>query len=59
MIEVEGYKVFEGVLRVSPKNGMTPFEMYGKWIYKPYIGWCGSGCIFVEEICEVIEDVKH
>lgn len=60
MIEVEGFKAFEGTLRITPKTEAAPFELYGQWLYKPYVDcWYGCGCSFAAEICEVVHDVEH
>lgn len=57
MITVEGYKAFRGVLRVTPKSGAEPFELYGDFLYKPeYNCWYGRGRSFHESICEVLVD---
>lgn len=60
MIEVEGYKMFNGVMKVTPKNdSIEPFTMEGSWLYKPDTKcWYGCGRSFSENICEVMEDFK-
>ena len=61
MICVEGYKAFEGVLRVTPKSKITePFELKGQFLYNPFSRcWYGCGRSFVADICEVVSDVGH
>ncbi|MBQ6945389.1 MAG: hypothetical protein IJN43_13840 [Ruminococcus sp.] len=61
MIKVEGYKAFEGVLRITPKCvNVEPFELEGQFLYKPDTGcWYGKGSSFPEEICEVVEDAGY
>ena len=61
MIKVEGYKAFEGVLRVTPKcAGVEPFELEGQFLYKPDADcWYGCGRSFPAEICEVVEDAGY
>jgi hypothetical protein len=57
MINVEGYRAFRGTMRITPKNGIKPFDIEGDWLYKPDFGcWYGQGRSFAEEICEVVED---
>ena len=58
MIKVEGYKVFRGVMKITPKNAdFKPFELEGEWLYKPDADcWYGVGRSFCASICEVVED---
>ena len=36
MIEVEGYKAFNGIVKIKPKcDGINPFELEGSWLFKP------------------------
>lgn len=58
MINVEGYKMFRGAMRITPKcEGVEPFEIAGNWLYKPqYNCWYSGGRSFVADICEVVED---
>ena len=58
MIQVEGYKMFRGTMRITPKNSQVPqHEIYGDWLYKPeYDCWYGHGQSFMTEICEIISD---
>ena len=58
MIKVEGYKAFNGIMRIVPKNTqMLPFELLGDWLYKPDTKcWYGKGQSFPEEICEIIKE---
>ena len=55
MICVEGYKAFKGILRISPKSDVAPFEIYSSWLYRPDTGcWYGCGRSFAEDICTVV-----
>lgn len=58
MIKVEGYKAFNGIMRIVPKNTqIPPFELLGDWLYKPDTKcWYGKGQSFPEEICEIIKE---
>lgn len=59
MICVEGYKMFRGTMKISPKckTAVKPFELHGEWLYKPEFGcWYGKGSSFMEDICEIVED---
>lgn len=59
MITVEGYKVFRGVMKITPKTeAVKPFELEGEWLYKPDTDcWYGDGRSFCSSICEVMEDL--
>lgn len=61
MIEVEGYKAFNGVMLIKPKaEGVSPFALKGDWLYKPEAGcWYGCGRSFAAEICEPIEEEEN
>jgi hypothetical protein len=57
MIFVEGYRAFRGIMLITPKNGVPPFELDGDWLYKPeYNCWYGCGRSFVADICEAKEE---
>lgn len=58
MIEVEGYKAFQGTMRITPKcGGVKSFELEGDWLYKPDTGcWYGKGSSFPKEICKVVKE---
>ncbi len=65
MIEVDGYKMFRGTMRITPVDPkFTPVEARGDWLYKPeYKCWYGRVSqygpfvsSFGEKICEVVED---
>lgn len=60
MIKVEGYKAFNGTMKVTPKcKSVVPFELKGNWLYKPDTDcWYGCGKSFISEICEVVEDLS-
>ena len=58
MIEVEGYKMFRGVMRITPKSELIkPFKLKGDWLYKPENDcWYGCGNSYHAGICEIVED---
>lgn len=59
MLEVEGYKMFKGTMRITPKNAtIDSFTKRATWLYKPeYRCWYSNdGRSFSEEICTVEED---
>lgn len=58
MIEVEGYKAFRGIMRVTPKcQNVVPFESKGDWLYKPDTKcWYGNGRSFSQDICEILRE---
>lgn len=56
MICVEGYKAFNGTMRITPKAAVPAFELTGDWLYKPETGcWYGKGSSFPEDICTIVE----
>lgn len=59
MIQVEGYKAFNGTMRIIPKSDkVKPFELSGDWLYKPDCkAWYGCGQSFGESICEIVKEV--
>lgn len=61
IIMVENYKMFKGVLRISPKcPNVEPFELKGSFLYKPDSKcWYGNGSSFTAEICEIVEDFEN
>ena len=61
MLKCEGYKMFKGKMKITPKSvAILPFEVEGTWLYKPEYGcWYCKGRSYVEEICEVIEDTTE
>lgn len=58
MINVEGYKAFNGIMKIIPKNTqVSPFELSGDWLYKPDTEcWYGKGSSFPKEICEIVKE---
>ena len=58
MIEVEGYKAFRGVMKITPKcENVSPFELEGDWLYRPDTQcWYSKGKSFGKDICEVREE---
>ena len=59
MLKSEGYRMFRGVMRITPKNPkFPPQEIRGDWLYKPeHRCWYANGSSYPEEICEVLEDL--
>lgn len=59
MLECEGYKMFVGVMKVTPTNGNTTRFVCGTWLYKPETNcWYCNGSSFPAECCEIEEDSK-
>ena len=58
MLKCEGYKMFKGLMRITPKNDAWPRHIVSAtWLYKPeYKCWYGAGGSYSEEICEIVED---
>lgn len=58
MINVEGYKAFRGVMKITPIiKEIEPYEVYGDWLYKPDFNcWYGNGRSYPANICEVIKE---
>ena len=58
MIKVEGYLMFRGVMKITPKNVLfQPFEINGEWLYKPESDcWYSGGSSYPASICTVVED---
>ena len=58
MIEVEGYKAFKGIMKITPTcEGVKSFELEGDWLYKPDTDcWYGKGSSFSTEICEIVKE---
>ena len=58
MIEVEGYLMFRGIMRIVPRTDkVKPFELDGAWLYKPETGcWYCNGSSYSASICTVVED---
>ena len=58
MINVDGYKAFRGVMKITPKcESVPPFELNGDWLFKPeFKCWYGCGSSYPEEICAVVQE---
>lgn len=58
MINVDGYKAFNGTMQIIPIcEEIKPFELTGDWLYKPDTGcWYGKGTSFPSEMCKIIEE---
>lgn len=56
VLQCEGYKMFHGVMRITPCNPKFAVkEIEADWLYKPEYGcWYGKGGSYPEEICERI-----
>lgn len=58
MICVEGFKAFEGVMKIIPVNRPN-FEIEAQWLYKPDSKcWYAKGSSYPEEICEIVRETK-
>ena len=63
MIEVEGYKAFRGIMKVSytilygeVEPGECNDNIYGDWLYKPHTDcWYCGGKSYPAELCKVLE----
>lgn len=58
MLKCEGYKMFKGLMRITPKNDTWPSHLVkGVWFYKPeYNCWYCNGSSYTADICSVEED---
>lgn len=57
MLKCEGYRMFRGVMRVSPPNPKFPTQdIRGDWLYKPNGYWYCNGHSYDASICKVMED---
>ena len=58
MLQCEGYRIFRGVMRVTPTNPKFPAQdIRGVWLYKPeYNCWYANGSSYDADICEIVED---
>lgn len=58
MLKCEGYKMFKGLMRITPKNDAWPSHLVqGVWLYKPeYNCWYCGGSSYTADICSVEED---
>lgn len=58
MLKLEGYKMFKGVMRITPKSeSVKPFEIESTWLYRPDTEyWYGDGRSFHKSICEVVRE---
>ena len=61
MLKCEGYKMFHGVMTITPKPvgeyKIPPMDIEGVWLYKPeYDCWYCNGSSYPAEICQVKVD---
>lgn len=58
MIEVENFKAFHGIMRITPRGMIVPtFELESDWLYNPDSDcWCNNDTEFDAEICTVVSD---
>ena len=58
MLACEGYRMFFGVCRITPKcDTIAPYDERGTWLYKPeYDTWYANGNSYPAEIVEIKED---
>lgn len=53
MLKAEGFVMFSGSARISPKNGATPFWKTGTWLYRSDTGcWYVNGSSYVSAIVD-------
>lgn len=57
ILECEGYKMFEGIVEISPKTDkVNPFTIEGVWLYKPDTKcWYCNGRSFTSDIITILE----
>ena len=58
VIEVEGYKAFRGVMKITPRGNspMGIVRVVGDWLYKPDTDcWYGRGSSYPAQVCEIVE----
>ena len=59
MLSCEGYKMFYGEMRITPKcKEVKPFTITTTWLYKPEGYWYGDGRSFGKDICEITKDER-
>ena len=58
MINVEGYKAFHGIMKITPKGMIVPeFNLEADWLYLPDKKvWIANGVEYSEVICTVVSD---
>ena len=61
MLKCEGYKMFNGIMTVTPKStsgpAFPPMEIEGTWLYKPeHDCWYCKGYSYPANICEIKSD---
>ena len=58
MIEVNGYKAFHGVMRItSLAPSIEPREVEADWLYRPDIkGWQSNYEAFPANVCKIISE---
>ena len=58
MINVEGFKAFSGIMKVTPMNpNVKPFIIGGDFLYKPDMDcWYCKGRSFLAATCQILED---
>lgn len=54
LLTTEGYKMFYGVMTVTPLNNNPSRNILGDWLYKPDTRcWYCNCCSYPEEICSI------
>lgn len=61
MLKVEGYKMYKGVMTITPKPvgeyKIPSMDIEGVWLYKPeYNCWYCNGSSYPAEICIIRKD---
>ncbi len=60
MLSCEGYKMFRGWATIVPKNGKSPYKVYGDWLYKPeWECWYCAGSSYPKEIVTDFHDYQE
>lgn len=58
MLVCEGYKMFRGTMKITPKGNFKEELITGDWLYKPnYDTWYCKGRSYSANICEIIDDL--
>lgn len=58
MLSCEGYKMFKGEMKITPKTSyVNEFTLSGVFLYKPDTNcWYHKGSSYTANICTVIKD---
>lgn len=54
MLQCENYRMFQGVMTITPKTNIPAFDVTGTWLYKPDTDcWYCNGSSYVAAICTI------